>query len=162
MLAGANRAAVAAHRPGVHPRRTGLDRSRVATDVRQPADVRRSDRTQRPEEWQALERSDIDRSSGTLTVRRTVSSGEVVESGKTERSRRQVPLTQRAVTALDTIPPRLDTRLIYSAPHGGVLNLDNFRRRTWAPAIEAAGIARPASASTTCARRLPVMRSPQA
>ncbi len=98
----------------------------------------------RPEEWQALERSDIDRSSGTLTVRRTVSSGEVVDLGKTERSRRQVPLTQRAVTALDTIPPRLDTRLIYSAPHGGVLNLDNFRRRTWAPAIEAAGIARPA------------------
>ncbi len=98
----------------------------------------------RPEEWQALERSDIDRTSGILTIRQTISSGAVVDLGKTERSRRQVPLSQRALTALDGIPPRLDTRLVFPAPHGGVLNLDNFRRRTWAPTIEAAGIVRPA------------------
>ena len=35
-------------------------------------------------------------------------------------------------------PPQL------SAPEGGVLNLDNFRRREWDPAIEAAAIVRPA------------------
>lgn len=35
----------------------------------------------RPEEWQALERRDIDRRAGVLNVRRTVSSGEVVERG---------------------------------------------------------------------------------
>jgi len=98
----------------------------------------------RPEEWQALERRDVDRRAGILTVRRSVSSGEVVELGKTERSRRQVPLSKRAVAALEAIPPRLDTPLIFPAPEGGLLNLDNWRRRQWAPAVEASGVRRPA------------------
>jgi integrase len=98
----------------------------------------------RPEEWQALERRDVDRRAGILTVARTVSSGEVVELGKTTRSRRQVPLSRRALAALDAIPPRLDTPRIFPATRGGVLNVDNFRRRVWSPAIEAAGIRRPA------------------
>ncbi len=97
----------------------------------------------RPEEWQALERRDVDR-SGVLSVRRTVSSGEVVDLAKTSASRRQVPLSKRAVEALDSIPPRLDTPLIFPATYGGLLNLDNFRRREWAPAIEASGTKTPA------------------
>ena len=51
-----------------------------------------------------------------LNVRRTVSSGEVVELGKTTRSRRQVPLSRRALAALDALPPRLDTPLLFPAP----------------------------------------------
>jgi integrase len=98
----------------------------------------------RPEEWQALERSDVDHARGIVNVRRTVSSGEIVELGKTARSRRQVPLTARAREALDAIPPRLDTRLMFPAARGGLLNIDNWRRRVWAPAIEAAGIRKPA------------------
>jgi integrase len=98
----------------------------------------------RPEEWQALERHDLDRQARILNVRRTVSSGEVVGLAKTDRSRRQVPLSSRALDALDRLPPRLDTPLLFRATRGGVLNLDNFRRRVWAPAIEAAGISRPA------------------
>jgi integrase len=98
----------------------------------------------RPEEWQALERRDIDRGAGVLNVRRTVSSGEIVELGKTTRSRRQVPLTRRALHALDALPPRLDTPLVFPAARGGVHDLDRFRRRVWAPAIEAAAITRPA------------------
>jgi integrase len=96
----------------------------------------------RPEEWLALERRDIDREL--LTVRRTVSSGAIVELGKTARSRRQVPLTARAREALDAIPPRLDTPLLFPAARGGLLNIDNWRRRVWAPAIEASGVTRPA------------------
>lgn len=98
----------------------------------------------RPEEWQALERRDVDRRAGIVTVRRTVSDGEVVELAKTTRSMRQVPLSRRALEALDAIPPRLDTPLIFPAARGGLLNLDNWRRRVWSPAIEASGVPRPA------------------
>ena len=42
------------------------------------------------------------------------------------------------------MPPRLDTPLLFPAPNGGVVNLDNFRRREWAPAVEASGVATPA------------------
>jgi integrase len=98
----------------------------------------------RPEEWQVLERRDIDRTAGVLAVRRTISSGEVVELAKTGRSRRQVPLSERALAALDEIPPRLDTPYLFPARRGGPFDLHNFRRREWAPAIEASGVARPA------------------
>jgi integrase len=100
----------------------------------------------RPEEWQAIERRDVDRAAGVLHVRRAVSGGEVVELGKTTASRRQVPLQRRALEALDALPPRLDTPLLFPAPRGGVINLDNWRRRVWAPAIEASGVRKPARA----------------
>jgi hypothetical protein len=90
----------------------------------------------RPEEWQALERRDLDRPGGVLNVRRTVSTREVVELAKTARSRRQVPLTRGCEHALDALPPRLDTNLLFPAKGGGLLNLDNFRRREWTPAVE--------------------------
>jgi integrase len=98
----------------------------------------------RPEEWQALERRDLDRARKLLDVRRTASGGEVVGLGKTSGARRQVPLSRRALIALEAIPPRLDTPLVFPAPAGGLLNLDNWRRREWAPAVEAAGIRKPA------------------
>lgn len=98
----------------------------------------------RPEEWQALERRDIDRRAGVVNVLRTVSDGAVVELAKTNVSRRQVPLSKRALGALDALPPRLDMPLLFPAPEGAVMNLDNFRRRAWAPAIDASGVHRPA------------------
>lgn len=98
----------------------------------------------RPEEWQALERRDIDRTAGVLSVRRTVSAGAVVELGKTSRSRRQVPLSPRAVAALDSLPARLDTPQLFPSPEGVLLHLDNFRHREWTPAIIAGGICKPA------------------
>lgn len=103
----------------------------------------------RPEEWSALERRDVDKTAGYLTVRRTVSQAtegrrEVVELGKTSRSLRQVPLSARAIAALELLAPRLDTPLLFPAPGGGVLNLDNFRRREWGPAIKASAVKRPA------------------
>jgi integrase len=98
----------------------------------------------RPEEWQALERRDVDRDARILTIRRTVSNGEIVEIAKTARSRRQVPLSPSALDALAAFPPRLDSRYLIPARRGGVFDLYNFRRRQWAPAIEASGVRTPA------------------
>lgn len=74
-----------------------------------------------------------------LTVARTLSSGEIAEVGNTAGSIRQVPLSRRALEALEGLPPRLDTRLLFPAKRGGTLNLDNWRRREWAGAL-AAGV----------------------
>jgi hypothetical protein len=74
-------------------------------------------------------------------VRRTISSGELVELAKTTRSRRQVPLSARAVDALDELPPRLDSQLVFPAARGGTLNLDNWRRRGGHPRSVDEGVA---------------------
>lgn len=57
----------------------------------------------RPEEWLALEQRDVDRRDRALNVRRTVSDGGLVDLGKTSGSRRQVPLSRRALAALDAL-----------------------------------------------------------
>jgi integrase len=79
-----------------------------------------------------------------LSVRRTVSGGELVELAKTARSRRQVPLSPRALGALEALPARLDSPYLIPAHRGGLFDLHNFRRREWSPAIEAAGVRTPA------------------
>jgi integrase len=68
----------------------------------------------------------------------------VVELAKTAGGRRQVPLSARASGALEQLPARIDTPLLFPAPRGGLLDLNHFRPREWTPAVAAAGIARPA------------------
>jgi integrase len=99
----------------------------------------------RPEEWGALERRHIDRSRRLLRVEQKNVDATIVPGGKTKGSIREVPLTGRALAALDLLPARIDTPLLFPAPEGGPLNLDNFRKRQWAPAVEAAGVETPAT-----------------
>jgi integrase len=94
----------------------------------------------RPEEWAALERRDVDRRAGHVNVRRSVSSGAVRELGKTDRSRRQVPLSLRATAALEELLARLDTPLLFPAPNGGLLEYHNWYRREWRPALDSSGV----------------------
>jgi integrase len=94
----------------------------------------------RPCEWIALERGDVDRRAGVVTVRRTVVQGVVKPYGKTDRSLRAVPLPARAAEALDEHAVRLDTRVLFPGAHGGPLALSPFRHREWSPALRAAGV----------------------
>jgi integrase len=94
----------------------------------------------RTNEWIALERRDIDRAGRAVTVQRRIADGVMTGYPKTERSRRRVPLTARAFKALESLPPRLDTPIVFPSPTGGHLSLDNWRTREWYPALEAAGI----------------------
>jgi len=112
----------------------------------------------RPEEWQVLERGDVDRRARILTVRRTLSSRKVVELAKTSASRRQVPLSPRAMTALEQIPPRLDVPRLWPAPEGGLLNWTTSVAGSGCPRSRRAGFGS-RRVSMTCARHSPRTRS---
>lgn len=88
----------------------------------------------RSAEWANFERRHVDRTRRVLTVRGT----------KTQRSRREVPLTSAALAALDSLPARLDSAYVFAGTKGGPFDLANFRRREWGPAIESAGVTKPA------------------
>ena len=87
----------------------------------------------RPGEWIALEHRDIDVESGVLYVKRAFRNGRV-KCPKTDASTRAVPLQSMALAALEELPPRPDSPLVFPAPRGGYLDLRNFRNREWKPA----------------------------
>ena len=105
-----------------------------------PVVVFASETGMRPQEWLAIEWRDIDRSEGVVLVERTFTYGVAKNYGKTSRSRRRIPLTSRALAALDATPRRLDVRLVFPGVRGGPIDLKNFRRSQWKPALDAAGI----------------------
>jgi integrase len=96
----------------------------------------------RKDEWAALERKDWDKPGRAVYVQRRYANGRLSPYPKTARSRRRVPLSLRALAALEALPPRLDSPLLFPAPRGGYLSLDSWRSREWYPALEAAGIAK--------------------
>ena len=96
----------------------------------------------RPEEWGALERRDVDRRAGVLTVRRTISSGEVVELGKTQRSAAARCRSDRARDeALDALPP--------TARHAATCSRPGAAGRSTSP-TSAAASGRPAVEASRC------------
>ena len=74
-----------------------------------------------------------------FTVRRAFASREVRDHGKTNAHDAACRYAS-GLDALDEVPPRLDTPLVFAAHRGGHLNLHNWRARDWKPAIRAGGI----------------------
>jgi integrase len=105
-----------------------------------PMVVFASETGMRPSEWLAVEWRDIDRTAGVVLVERTCAYGVTKSYGKTARSRRRVPLSTRALDALEVTPRRLDVRLVFPGHRGGVIDLKHFRRAHWKPALDTAGI----------------------
>src|SRR5205814_2335408 len=77
----------------------------------------------RTNEWVALERRDVDRAGRAVVVQRRYADGMLTPYPKTHLSRRRVPLTGRALDALDGLPARIDTPLVFPASTGGHIGL---------------------------------------
>ena len=93
----------------------------------------------RTNEWVATERRDIDRANGIVLVQRRFADGVLTPYPKTQR--RGDTLTDRALGAIERVPPRIDTPILFPASRGGHIGLDAWRTRDWYPALDAAGIA---------------------
>ena len=109
-----------------------------------------------PSEWASVERRDVDKARRVVLVRGT----------KTIRSRREVPLTTAALDALEQVPPRLDSRYVFTTTRKcpgtgepGPFDVANFRRRSGGRRSTRPGSRRPRG-STTSGRRSPRTRSP--
>jgi integrase len=94
----------------------------------------------RPEELFGLHRADVDRTGGVLHVRRRFTGGVLKDGGKTAGSVRTVPLRKVVLDALEAMPPRIDTPVLFPAPRGGYIDGERFRHREWTPALRSAGI----------------------
>jgi integrase len=92
----------------------------------------------RPEEGFGAEWRDIDFERRMLMVQRAFAKGRLKEYGKTAGSRRAVPLRARVVRALNQLPHRRG--ILFPAPEGGRVDINNFRHRGWTPALAAAGV----------------------
>lgn len=111
----------------------------------------------RPEEAWALHRSDVEYFDGPFTpgdgLPRGVlrvhqryawnGNGRKVKPGtKTGEPERWVPFGERAERALRSLPPRIDTPILFPTPRGHYIDADAFRNREWLPALRAAGLER--------------------
>jgi integrase len=92
----------------------------------------------RPEEAFGAEWRDADLERRMLMVPGAFARGRLKEYGKTAGSRRAVPLRSRVVAALELMPRRRG--IVFPAPEGGRIDINNWRHRAWSPALAAAGI----------------------
>ena len=92
----------------------------------------------RPSELFGLEQRDVDREAGVVYVRRAYANGRLKQT-KTKLSNRAVPLQQKALDALDRLPPSVNP-ILFPNSRGGRIDFRVFGRRHWKPAQIAAGV----------------------
>jgi integrase len=89
-----------------------------------------------------LERADWN--GDVLEIRKTAWRGRVTAGTKTDHGRphagRTVPLPASTRAALEAMPRRIDTRLLFPAPDGRVWDERRFYERVWWPAQAACGL----------------------
>ena len=96
----------------------------------------------RPEEWIGLTWDKIDLKARTCLINEVVVDGQLrTDRGKSDAAFRTIMLPRRAIDALKSIPrPIQSDTLVFPAPQGGYINLDNWRERVWKKALAAAGM----------------------
>jgi integrase len=100
----------------------------------------------RPEEVCGLDVADVDRQAGTLTVRRRYVGGQVLPGLKTTSKskkgvdKRDVPLTPRALAALDARKVTRLSPILFPGRRGGRLDWHHFRGHVWTPTLEGLGL----------------------
>jgi len=96
----------------------------------------------RPGEWVALEWGDLDLKAAvpSVTVQRRLTKDKKIAAATKNGKPRRVPLRPKVLAALQTLPRRLDTRLLFPAATGGSIDLHNWREDYWYPAMVAAGL----------------------
>jgi integrase len=82
----------------------------------------------RPEEAFGAEWRDIELERRVFMIRRAFAKGRMKDYAKTTGSRRAVPLRARVITALERLPHR--TGILFPAPQGGRIDINNFRHRS--------------------------------
>jgi integrase len=92
----------------------------------------------RPAEWMGLQWDDVDVERRVITVRNVWAGGELTHYLKTRGSLRHVPLRSIALDAL----PEPSTGFVWKGAKGSPIDLRVWRRRFWAPAVDAAGLDR--------------------
>ena len=107
-----------------------------------PAVIFAASTGQRSEEWIALGKpTDVSEEARTCLIDKTFTKGTLIRLAKNDHSLRTLLLSRLALDASKRREPS-DGRLLFPAAMGGHLNLDNWRRRVWYPALDKAGLER--------------------
>jgi integrase len=131
-------------RPGIDLFETWQDVEAVANEIDPPfcaLIIFAAGTGARPGEWAALTRADLDLHGPrpSVTIRKRLTKDGKIENATKDGKHRRIPLRRKVVAALEAHPPRLDTRLLFPAAKGGLIDLHNFREDYWHPAMFSAG-----------------------